>query len=184
MDTPYIATVIDHLRRKDIPLEHGLTDAEVARAEAAYHFTFPPDLRQLLQTALPVGPRFPHWRSAPSEALDQSLQWPADGMCFDIEHNVFWLESWGERPEALADACALARRHVSEAPVLVPVYSHRYMPAEPHLVGNPVFSVYQTDIIYYGYDLAGYLAAEFDAPRPVWAATSPRPIRFWDLLVS
>jgi hypothetical protein len=46
-------------------------------------------------------------------------------------------------------------------PRLVPVFSHRYLPAEPHLSGNPVLSVYQTDIIYYGSNLKRYIAHEF-----------------------
>jgi hypothetical protein len=73
---------------------------------------------------------------------------------------------------------------------MIPVYSHRYLPAEPCEAGNPVFSIYQTDIIHYGYDLADYFAREFRvdaavAPEryiwtPPWAAAEPRPIRFWD----
>jgi hypothetical protein len=73
---------------------------------------------------------------------------------------------------------------------MIPVYSHRYLPAEPCEAGNPVLSIYQTDIIHYGYDLADYFAREFRvdaavAPEryiwtPPWAATEPRPIRFWD----
>jgi hypothetical protein len=64
---------------------------------------------------------------------------------------------------------------------LIPIYGHRMMPDEPHLPGNPVFSVYQTDIIYYGYDLADYLRHEFHLPgREPWPERV-RAIRFWDL---
>ena len=34
------------------------------------------------------------------------------------------------------------------------------MPDRPHLNGNPVLSVYQTDIVYYGFDLDDYLRHE------------------------
>jgi hypothetical protein len=44
---------------------------------------------------------------------------------------------------------------------LVAVYGHRYIPAEPGLAGNPVFSIHQSDVIVYGSSLASYLAAEF-----------------------
>jgi hypothetical protein len=74
---------------------------------------------------------------------------------------------------------AHARELVAAAPPLVPLYSHRFIPAEPTLVGNPVFSIVQTDVIYYGMDLADYLHAQFGVPRPAWVATSARPIRFW-----
>jgi len=42
--------------------------------------------------------------------------------------------------------------------VPIPVYSHRYLPSEPKATGNPVLSVHQTDIIYYGNDLASYFS--------------------------
>jgi hypothetical protein len=35
------------------------------------------------------------------------------------------------------------------------------MPAEPYRSGNPVFSIMQTDIIYYGANLPHYLLNEF-----------------------
>jgi hypothetical protein len=44
-----------------------------------------------------------------------------------------------------------------------------------------VFSVHQTDIIHYGFDLADYLRHEFGLPgRAPWPERV-RPIRFWDL---
>jgi hypothetical protein len=55
------------------------------------------------------------------------------------------------------------------------------IPDDPHLEGNPVFSVHQTDIIYYGYDLEDYLRHEFDLPgRKAWPEHL-RPVRFWDI---
>jgi len=51
---------------------------------------------------------------------------------------------------------AVVRRRVSGSPPLVPIYGNRYISNEPLLAGNPVLSVWQTDIIYYGYDLASY----------------------------
>ena len=44
---------------------------------------------------------------------------------------------------------------------LIPIYSHRYMPAAPAPAGSPVFSVHQTDVIYYGSDLVSYFQSEF-----------------------
>jgi hypothetical protein len=58
---------------------------------------------------------------------------------------------------------------------------HRMMPDEPREAGNPVFSVHQTDIIYYGFDLLDYLRNEFKLrDRDPWPE-KVRPIRFWDL---
>ncbi len=159
----------------------GLTDAEAAAAEVRFGFRFPPDLRALLQTALPRGPKFPDWRAGDESTLRDWLDRPRQGILFDIEHNGFWLEEWGQRPRSLGEALWVAGELIAAAPRLIPIYGHRMMPDEPHLPGNPVFSVHQTDIIHYGSDLADYLRHEFGLPgREPWPERV-RPIRFWDL---
>lgn len=52
------------------------------------------------------------------------------------------------------------------APRLIPICSHRYIPEEPHDAGNPVFSVMQSDVIYYGADLANYSKGSSSLRRP------------------
>ena len=184
MDQADLDPLVSLLRGAGVALAEGLTDQEVARVEATYHFRFPPDLRALLQYVLPVAERFPNWRDESEESLRSRLDWPADGICFDIEHNVFWMTEWGPQPADPAAACAIARREIAKAPTLIPIYGHRYIPDELHLAGNPIFSVYQTDIIYYGRDLAHYFANEFAYPRPPWISPPTRPIRFWDQLTT
>jgi hypothetical protein len=163
----------------------GLTEDEVVSVEQRFGFRFPPDLRAFLGVGLPVSGGWVNWRSANDAAIRYSLAWPLEGICFDIEHNEFWLDEWGKRPAGLVDAFAVARRGVAEAPVLIPICGHRYMPAEPPEPGNPVFSVYQTDIIYYGADLLDYLQNEFayyfGRGAHVFSGT-PRPITFWSRL--
>ncbi len=178
--------LIDQLRGTEnrpvhgIEFDAGLTDAEIAEAESRFGFRFPPDLREFLQTALPRGPQFPDWRSGDEAALRDWLDLPRQGILFDIEHNDFWLHEWGPRPASLDKALTVACELVTAAPRLIPIYLHRMMPDEPHLPGNPVLSVHQTDIIHYGFDLADYLRTEFglggNAPGP----EQVRPIRFWD----
>ena len=66
----------------------------------------------------------------------------------------------------------------------MPVFGHRMIPDRPHLPGNPVFSVHQTDIIYYGCDLRDYFLHEFLCVNLGWwpmFASAIRPIEFWDL---
>ncbi len=166
----------------------GLTDAEVAAIEARYGLVFPPDLRSLLQTFVPVGRDFYDWRRGVRVGIDDAAtsrieywrEMPFDGMAewVAIEHR--WPDAWGPKPESALDALALARERVSRAPRLIPIFSHRYMPDRPCEAGNPVYSTVQTDTICYGFDLAGYLSKEFGVPRPAWAADVPRPIEFWD----
>lgn len=184
MDSAYLESVAATLRERGVTVEAGLSSLEISATEARFGFVFPEDLRELLGFMLPVGNQFPDWRDGSEKILRERLGSPADGLCFDVEHNGFWLPSWGPRPEKLQDAFAVTRKAVAAAPALIPVYSHRYIPAEPVDSGNPVYSVYQTDIIYYGEDLASHLNQEFHVPLPVWAARRPRRIRFWSDLIA
>ena len=79
-----------------------------------------------------------------------------------------------------AEAEGRARDLLKGVPQVVPIYGHRYLPAEPAPQDPPVFSIYQTDVIYYGDDLVDYVAHEFNGPplhpSPV---VGHRRIPFW-----
>jgi len=103
-------------------------------------------------------------------------------MCFDIENNVFWPDSWGAKPASLTEAFEIAKQKIETAPKLIPVFGHRYLPDRPSLEGNPVFSVYQTDIIYYGSNLWNYFENEFSdyfGTARYHISDPLRPIEFW-----
>ena len=151
----------DRLLAAGVSFDAGLTPDEFAGIEREYSFRFPPDLRAFLGYALPVSKGWPDWRRESHSEIMKRLEWPIESMCFDIEQNSFWFESWGPRPAALADAYAVAHAAVAAAPRLIPVCGHRFLPDRPCELGNPVFSVYQTDIIYYGKDLLDYFCNEF-----------------------
>ncbi len=168
-----------------VKIAAGLADEEFRRVERCFGFRFPPDLREFLATGLPISGSWVDWRGADEAAVRERLNWPLEGICFDIKHNAFWLNDWGERPAKLEAAFDIARRAVAQAPVLIPICSHRYLPAEPFDRGNPIFSVHQTDIIYYGADLMDYLQNEFSYyfGRAGHSVTkTPRPVRFWSRL--
>ena len=177
-------TELSLLQHRGVSLAPGLTDDEIRRAEQMHGFRFPPDLRTLLSSALPVAQGFPDWRSPDSPALDKQMAWPFEGIAFDIEHSNFWWEPWGPKPATLSEAVMIARKGVESAPRLIPLYYHRYLPAEPELAGNPVFSIHQTDIIYYGADLRRYFSCEFGGLEHAEAVQGNlRPIRFWTALI-
>ncbi len=110
--------------------------------------------------------------------IHDPLAGPADGICFDIENDAFWMDERGAKPEDLSAALVIARRKLAQVPRLIPVHSHRFLPSEPCDSGKPVFSVHQTDIIYYGFDLASYLAHEFNTSLPERVTTKAREISF------
>ncbi|HEY1011715.1 MAG TPA: hypothetical protein VGE07_03365 [Herpetosiphonaceae bacterium] len=173
------------LKRARVVVAPGLDAAEIGDVERAYGFQFPPDLKALLMYALPVSDDFIDWRRGPPERILNRLSWPLDGICFDIAHSAFWLPEWGDKPDAIEEACAVAERAVAAAPPLIPIKGHRYIPALPHEAGNPVFSVYQKDIIIYGRDLWDYLENEFAAAfgRPGFQDNGPiKSIPFWTRL--
>jgi hypothetical protein len=171
------------LRANGVELAPGLSDVELARAEDRVGCRFPSDLCSFLQAALPLGKDlWPDWRQPDSEYIAYRLGWAEQGMVFDLEHCPWWWPPpWGPRPSALSDAIALARERLREQPKLIPIFSHRFLPAEPCEAGNPVLSVYQmVDTIYYGTDLKDFFDREIHCDlrrrEPIGTVS---PIRFW-----
>lgn len=149
------------LEKAGVIFDSGLTETEVLQAENCYQFKFPLDLKEFLMFALPVSKGFMNWRNLDDPKINQMFEWVYEGFYFDIEHADFWLNEWGEKPSDLQKAFSIAKQKIDEAPKLIPICGHRYIPAVPHESNNPVFSVYQTDIIYYGNNLWNYFENEF-----------------------
>ncbi|BCY13078.1 hypothetical protein [Actinoplanes sp. L3-i22] len=175
----------------------GLSDAEFDRVEAEFGFVFAPDHRAFLAAGLPVNTRpepaipgvisahqepWPDWRNGKPAKLREALAWPVEGVLFDVKSNGYWHDDWGPRPKSKSEAGRTAKARLAEVPALVPVYGHRYLPAGPGHAGHPVLSVWQTDIIYYGLDLADWIGHEFGSAT--WGDTEPEAtVPFWrDLL--
>lgn len=160
----------------------GYSRAELEAAQARHGVHFPPDLLELLMDRRPV--QAYDWRRD-DEAIRKALEWPLEGLLFDLEHSNLWLPQWGERPDTLGGRAEVLTDLVHAAPRLIPIFGHRYIPEQPALAGNPVFSVWQSDIVYYGGDLADYVRREFEpGPFPLPPVTGPvRRIPFWADLV-
>jgi hypothetical protein len=143
------------------PIRAGLTEAEIAGVEQEFGFSFADDHRAFLAAGLPYGRGWPDWRDGDRDQLREKLAMPVEGVLFDVAENDFWYEGWGPQPQEPADAVTVARRFLMTVPRLVPVYSHRYLPAGRGTSGHPVLSVMQTDIISYGANLTAYVRHEF-----------------------
>lgn len=156
--------IINILQLNGIKTENGLTEAEIKKIETLYSFCFTPDLKELLTHVLPVSKGFTNWRDFSNDNVNhikEELAWPLEGMLFDIENNGFWVDDWGIKPADIYEAKRVCTEAFVTLPKLIPIYAHRYIPEVPREAGNPVFSVYQTDIIYYGENLESYFEIEF-----------------------
>jgi hypothetical protein len=178
---PWQRVIAEMKQDRGIQFDHGLSDTEINSTEYRFGLRFPPDLRSFLQTGLPCGQRFPDWRNGEETRLRDWLDLPRQGILFDVQHNGFWLAEWGPKPSDFDKAFGIVNELISKAPKLIPIFIHRMMPDEPRKAGNPVFSVHQTDIIHYGFDLLHYLREEFGVAKWWTPPSEARPIRFWDL---
>ena len=117
--------------------------------------------------------------------LNAKLAWPVEGTLFDVENNNFWLKSWGEKPSELEERLLTAKNQMKTVPKLIPVMGHRYISSEPNEAGNPVYSVYQTDIIFYGENIWDYFETEFNKKKHSDIDYSKmKKIPFWHDMIS
>ena len=140
-------------------------------------------------------PSFYDWRHG-TETLNDAMTWPIDGILFDIEENDIWLNSWGVHPDTSEERRIRLLGLVHRAPALIPLTGHRYLLGTPFASGNPVLSVYQSDIICYGSDLRHFLILElckllkinhneaFQRATEGITQTALENIPFWEELMS
>ena len=167
-----IAQSVERLRTSGVRLDRGLSDEEVSHVQSRLEFSFGPEHRDFIQSALPVGERWPDWRNDADEDHRGRLDWPVGGVLFDVHNNGFWPASWGNRPDRKDDREHEARAHLAGVPKRgrcggPPARDcppHRYLASDARYKPSPAFSVYQADVIIYGNDLLDYVAHEFHVP--------------------
>jgi hypothetical protein len=160
----------------------GYSTGELQEAQERFGLTFPPDLLDLLKERRVFGDRGYDWVHD-HERITDALKWPLEGLLFDVDENGLWWPEWGERPAIKDDRAAVVGEVLDKAPKLIPLMGHRYLPEQPSIAGNPIFSVYQSDIIVYGADLAEWMQIEF-CGKPHNQMTWPvRTIEFWSMWV-
>jgi len=159
-----MSTLAEHavnaLREAGAVLTPGLTADELAALQEQRSIEFSADHAEFLQLAVPLGEGWVDWRG-PAEPLAHLLAVPTDGLLYDVEHNAFWPASWGERMSDPAKALEVASLKLAAWPRLLPLYGHRYLPPGPLPSPTPVFSVVQSDVTYFGFDLVEWVQREF-----------------------
>lgn len=154
---------ISKLKSKGIEFEKGLTAEEIATIEQRYDICFPIELKNFYSVLLPVSDGFYNWRNASEssvEMIKRALEMPLVGLLQDLEE-LYWCDEWGEEPGSIEEKKMILAKLYEKAPKLIPVYSHRYMPYLDKEEEMPIFSIYQSDIIYYGENLLSYFEIEF-----------------------
>lgn len=158
----------------------GYTQAQLDEVQARYNLRFPPDLVEMYLDVRPAD----GWDwMRDDKKIRKMLAWPLEGLWFDVQSGFLWWKEWGAKPKKPKEQYEVLRAVVARAPKLIPIYSHRYIPEEPHESGNPIFSAYQSDIIYYGRDLADYFDHELNRNANRGALTNVKRIRFWSDMV-
>ncbi|OKO74792.1 hypothetical protein [Bradyrhizobium sp. NAS96.2] len=135
----------------------GYTQAELDRAQDRFGLVFPPDLIDLLRRKRPIDGH--DWTD--DAAIRRALDWPLNGLLVSVERGQIWWPEWGKEPSSARARKQILREVVARAPKLIPLIGHRYLPEQPHEAGNPVFSIFYTDAIYYGANLKDYFEREF-----------------------
>lgn len=156
-----------------------MTEHAIQHIESELELSLPTDFKFLLMNLRDPGHVFFPWSSFSLAAYHERIDRIWQGIEFDIEHG-FWMERWGEKPGDLEKAKKLAKPDFESWPAMLPLLGHRFLPASPCQANNPVFSIMQTDIIYYGATLADYLLRELTFALPIVAPIEPfRRIDVW-----
>jgi len=156
--------IIARLEEKGVSFESGMSQKDILETEEYYGISFPVEMKEFFVSGLPVSSGFYNWRNTSSEntsLIRRALKMPIEGLKSDLRNGDFWCENWGLKPERNEDAIEILLTQYKRAPKMIPVYAHRYMPFIPGSDNIPVFSIMQSDIIYYGTDLVSYLEIEF-----------------------
>jgi hypothetical protein len=169
----------------------GYTQDELDDIQAKWSLRFPPDLVALYRERRLVIDHPEHaymnsfdWLTEPDKKIRDALDWPLEGFLFDVAHGLWWPE-WGGMPETLPERREKFLAIFAEAPKLIPISGHRCIPETPHEAGNPVFSVWQMDVICYGADLAHYIRHEMLTDWDAEADWPPiKTIPFWSRAVA
>ena len=164
----------------------GYSHTELDDIQARWALQFPPDLVELMTQRRPLLPGGFDWVQTPPETIQKIMAWPYESFLFDVEKAATWWPTWGPRPELAEERAGRLTEVFAAAPRLIPLAGHRYLPETPFASGNPVFSVYQTDVIYYGLDLADWIVCEergWQNGKASDPACLPKFIPFWSQAV-
>ena len=137
----------------------GASETALNAVETALGAALPDDLRYLAAHTADPDDQIFGWIENPGLVSD-FREWIFEGICSDLTGSLFWLSSWGERPEDECQRLEIFENAYQSWPRLIPLAGHRALAIDPADDGNPVFAVMQTDVQCVGVDLADWIARD------------------------
>lgn len=178
------------LKKAGIPMERGMTAAQLDRAEAVFGFRFPREIRAFLSFAVPVGKDFFDYRDVSEEnqkKFREFQNWMEDQFRFDLENNrEDMLELLAEPLGNPGDFDSAVMNYFHSSVKLIPFYIHRCF--FDGMDDMPIVSFMQSvDSIFYASNFRDYLEVEFlykdhDAEDP--PRERKRETGIWQYLVT
>lgn len=162
------------MKETGVLFSQGLTNSEMKKTEEIYEIRFPDSLRTFYSTALPISKdntKFPKWNDFSPQNISyisQLISAPYKWLKQDIDSG-FWLSKWDRKT---------MDELFENAPKLIPIYSHRYVPMLNHS-DPPIISTVGRDTICYGVSLEDYLFREFCDGNTVFEEMKVPYIPLW-----
>ncbi|MGM9642830.1 MAG: hypothetical protein ACI3XI_06435 [Eubacteriales bacterium] len=182
-------SIIQALRQVGHVVLPGITDPDKELVKKTYDIVFPRELKNLYELGIPCtfncSYGFPDWTDF-GELNTSEIKRRIDAPLYDLKCSVkdgFWIDTWGERPDEEDKALEVFDELSKQAPKLIPIYSHRYLPIIDGVDDPPVISVAGSDIIYYGCNLSDYINREFFGKRGAISIPSNNRIPFWSDII-
>lgn len=179
--------LIHRLEKTGLHFRPGLTEDEAQKIEETYAVRLPDSLRKLYSIAVPTADeRFPDWTNfSPenTEAIRTRMREPYVWLEKDVE-NGYWVPCWGEKPTDKAERDARLSEVLAHAPVLLPLFGHRYLPAVEGVEDSPVLSSVGCDTIFYGSSLTEWLKIEFLSSSHSIPSEKAKNVPFWSDLIA
>lgn len=148
-----IKNVLNDNNYKTLP---GMTKDEIEEAEKIYKIKFPLEYKNFLKEFVFEECNWSDFSSKNIEHIKELINWPIEGIIFDIKNNGFWMEKLGAKSRNIEERINVFLNKINEFPKLIPIINHDYIVCAND-VQNPIISVYQSDFIISGDNLVDYL---------------------------
>lgn len=141
--------LINDIERAGYIITEPLEDEEYKKIKEIYNIVFPLELQQLYKIGVPTKKH--------ADICISDIQ--------DTQSFYNWHDFSEENVKQIKEAMEFAyegKNIPRDAPKMVPIRGHRYIPALLDPEKLPVFSIYDEDVIIYGENLEDYISRELN----------------------